>query len=174
MKDRRALGARVVDLEHANPRAIVDGGELIEPPSRTGDALQEFHIELQSVPGLRFLIALPTLPVRLMFLIGGQAMHPVSLEDSMCRGARDRKAMEPVQVRRDSRGSKVIALAQIQDLVDNVPRCGSRRALRRSWSIAEAGIAVLGVSLFPLVERLPGHPESPADPGDVLLLGRLP
>ena len=83
-RDRRALGAGVVNLEHTNPRAVIDGGELIEPPSRAGDALEEFHIELQSVTRLRFLVALPALPMRLMLLVRRQAMHPVSLEDPVC------------------------------------------------------------------------------------------
>ena len=44
--DGRALIARVKDLQHPHASAIIDGGELIEPPLATGNALQEFHIQL--------------------------------------------------------------------------------------------------------------------------------
>jgi len=40
--------------------------------------------------------------------------------------------------------------------------------------IAEAGVSVVGVATLPLGERLPGHAEPAADPGDVSLVGRLP
>jgi hypothetical protein len=45
-----ALVTRVVHLEDTNPRAIVDGGELIEPRPRLGDALEELDVQLQPVP----------------------------------------------------------------------------------------------------------------------------
>jgi hypothetical protein len=36
------------------------------------------------VTRLRFLVALPAFPMRLMLLVRRQAMHPVSLEDPVC------------------------------------------------------------------------------------------
>jgi hypothetical protein len=43
--DRGALVARVVvDLQHAKPRAIVTGGELIEPLTGAGDPLEELDV----------------------------------------------------------------------------------------------------------------------------------
>jgi hypothetical protein len=42
----RALVARVDDLQDANPRAIVNGRELIQPSPRPRDALQELHVRL--------------------------------------------------------------------------------------------------------------------------------
>ena len=169
----RALVARVVDLQDANPGAIVDGRELIEPASRARDSLEELHVELQPVAGLRLLVALPALAVRLMLLIRRQPIHPVPLQDAMHRGARDLDAMEPVQIRRDPARSEVIVLAQVEDLADHLARRRSRRSLRRPRPIAQAGVAVLGVSPLPLVERLPGNAEPAADAGDILLVCRL-
>src|SRR6516164_5563899 len=54
--DGRALIAPVIDLQHANSGAIVDGGELIEPPPRAGDALQELHVQLKPMPWLRLFV----------------------------------------------------------------------------------------------------------------------
>jgi hypothetical protein len=125
-RDRRALGAGVVHLEHVNPRAIVDGGELIEPPSRAGDALEEFHIELQSVSRLRFLVALPTLPMRLMLWFAGRRCIPCRLR---IRCAEERAIAMPwnrFKLRGDPTGAKVIVLAEIEDLADHLQRGGSR------------------------------------------------
>jgi len=44
--DSRALIAGVIDLEHADPGAVVDGRELIQPRARARDTLEEFHIDL--------------------------------------------------------------------------------------------------------------------------------
>ena len=52
--DGRALVARVVHLEHPNARAIVDGGELIEPLPGARNALEELHVQLQPVAWLGF------------------------------------------------------------------------------------------------------------------------
>ena len=59
------LIAGVVDLQDPHAGAIVDGRELIQPAVRPRDSLQELHVQLQPVTGLRLLIALPALAVRL-------------------------------------------------------------------------------------------------------------
>ena len=56
---RRALVARVIDLENSNARAIVDRGELVEPFTRARETLQELHVHLHAQPGLGLLVALP-------------------------------------------------------------------------------------------------------------------
>ena len=55
------LRAGVVDLQHADARAVVDGGELVEPLARPRNALEELHVHLQSMARLRLLVALPAL-----------------------------------------------------------------------------------------------------------------
>ena len=42
----RALIAGIVDLEDANPRAIVDGRELVQPLLGARDSFQKLHIHL--------------------------------------------------------------------------------------------------------------------------------
>jgi len=44
--DGRALVASIVDLQEANPRAIVDRSELIQTLAGARDAFQEFHVDL--------------------------------------------------------------------------------------------------------------------------------
>lgn len=68
--DGSRLVARVIDLQDANPRAVVDRGELVEPLAGSRNALEELHIELQTVPGLRLLVQLPTLGVVLVLMVG--------------------------------------------------------------------------------------------------------
>ena len=48
------LGAGIVDLEDANSRAIVDGGELIQPLTSAGDSLQELPSSCNRCPGCGF------------------------------------------------------------------------------------------------------------------------
>ena len=52
--DVRPLITGGVYLQNADARAIVDRGELKEPATRAGDALEELHIDLESMPGLAF------------------------------------------------------------------------------------------------------------------------
>ena len=65
--DRRALITRVKDLQHAKAGAIVDGGELIEPPARARDALEKLDVDLQAMPRLRLLVARPAVRVPPVF-----------------------------------------------------------------------------------------------------------
>jgi DNA-binding beta-propeller fold protein YncE len=45
----RTLVARVVDFQYPKACAVVDGGELIEPLARAGDALEKLDVDLQAV-----------------------------------------------------------------------------------------------------------------------------
>ena len=67
----------------------------------------------------------------------------------------------------------MVMLPQVQDLDDDLASRGARRAFGRPRSIAEAGVTMLGVPAFPLVERLPRDPEVATHPRDVLLACRL-
>ena len=153
--DGGALVARVVDLQDPNSGAIVNGGELIEPPARPGNSFQELHIELQSVTRQWLLIALPPFPVRSVFLIRRQTVQAMPLEDAMHRGHRDRDVMEPEQIRCDPARSEVIVLAEIENLADYVAGCRSRRPPRRPRPIAQPGVAVLRTPPLPFVEPFP-------------------
>jgi hypothetical protein len=170
----RTLVAGVVDLEHPNPGAIIDRGELIEAAARSGDALQKLHVQLQAVPRLRLLVALPAPAVRLVLLIGRQPAHAVPRQDAMDGRDGDGNPVEPLQVRRDPAGAEVIVLPQVQDLADHIGGGGPVRMMWRPRPIAQAGVAMLRVPPLPLVERFPGDPEPTADAGNIALVGRLP
>ena len=47
--DRRSLVAGILDLEYADARAIIDGGELIEALLGAWDSLEELDIQLQAM-----------------------------------------------------------------------------------------------------------------------------
>ena len=68
----------------------------------------------------------------------------------------------------------MIVLAEVEDLAHHVACRRAGRARGRSRAITQAGIAVLGVTPLPFVEGLTGKPKSPAHPGDVAFVGRLP
>jgi hypothetical protein len=67
--DRRRLVAAVVDLEHPDAGAIVDGRELVEATPSAGDPLEELDVHLQPMAGLGLLVALPALLVGTMLAI---------------------------------------------------------------------------------------------------------
>jgi hypothetical protein len=56
-------------LRTRNPRAVINRRELGERFARAGDALEESDVDLQPMPRLRLLVALPALGVRPMLLI---------------------------------------------------------------------------------------------------------
>ena len=68
--NRRPLVAGVVHLEHPKARAVVDRGELIQALLGAGNALKELHVQLETVPWLRLLVAFPAHPVRPVLQIG--------------------------------------------------------------------------------------------------------
>ena len=144
--------AGVEHVEDADTRAIVDRRELIETAMRARDSFEEFHIELQSVAGLRLLVALPALPVRSVLLIRREPRHAVPRQDAVHRGYRDRDLVEARQVRGDATCSEVVVLPQIEDLADDLTRRRARRAMRRPRTIAQADVPVLGAPPFPFVE----------------------
>jgi hypothetical protein len=111
--------AGVVNLQDPNPRAIIDGRELIQASPRPRDALQELHVYLQSVTGLGLLVALPAFAVRLVLLICRQPRHAVARQDAVDRRASDRDSVKALQVRRDPASAEMIVLAQIDDLADH-------------------------------------------------------
>src|SRR5215208_5350973 len=67
----RPLVARVEHLQDADPRAVIDRRELIQPLASAGDSLEELHVHLQAMAGLGLLVALPALLVRPVLLIRG-------------------------------------------------------------------------------------------------------
>ena len=68
--DGRLLVADVVDFQHSDASAVIDGGELIEAFSGAGIPLKEFDVDLQAVPRLWLLVSMPGAACRLPFLIG--------------------------------------------------------------------------------------------------------
>jgi len=69
--DGGRLIAGVVDLEHPDAGAVVDGRELVETLPGARDALEELHVHLEPVAGLLLLVALPPLRVLPVLLVGG-------------------------------------------------------------------------------------------------------
>ncbi len=94
-----------------------DRGELIEASSCARNSLEELHIKLQPVPWLGLLVSLPSLAVRLMLLVRRQPVHPMTLQDAVHGGARNRYLMEPLQIRRNPGRAEVIVLAQVRILL---------------------------------------------------------
>src|SRR5262249_32455983 len=153
---------RVVDLQDANPGAIVDRRELIQPAARARDPLEKLHVQLQSVTGLGLLVALPALAARLVLLIRRETRHAMPRQDAVHRGGRDSDLVEAMQIRRDPACAEVIVLAQIENFTDDLPRRCARRPLRCPRAITEAGVSVFDVTPLPLVERFPRDPEPTA------------
>jgi hypothetical protein len=67
--NRGFLIASLIDLQHPNARAVIDGRILIMPPSCSRNPRQELHIELDPMTGFMLLISLPSLRMPLISLI---------------------------------------------------------------------------------------------------------
>jgi hypothetical protein len=104
-----AIGASAasyaVDVRRAGLWILPDLCKRTERVShRSLDGAEELHVQLQPVAGERFLIALPALPLRLMLLMGREAVHPVSAENAVHRGARHRDLVKSLQIIGDLAG----------------------------------------------------------------------
>ena len=168
---RNALIARVEDLKYAEARAIIDGRELIEPPLTTWDPFEKLHVHLEAVSRLRLLVPLPPFAMGSMFLIGRQPVQLVPMQNPMDGGPRNGELVKALQVVGDFARPEVVLLPQIQDLADDVWRCGPRAPVGDARTVAQRGVAAVGVPLFPLIESLAGNAEMPAGVGHVPVLG---
>ena len=92
--DGRSLIAGVIDLEHTDPGAVVDGRELVEALLRSRDALEELHVHLQAVTRLGLLVALPALNVRLVLLVRREPPESVLVQKALHRRGRDANAVK--------------------------------------------------------------------------------
>jgi hypothetical protein len=63
------LVADVVDLAHTDARAVIDGRELIETFPGARYSLEEFHVDLQTMSRLWFLVSMPRTSCALTLLI---------------------------------------------------------------------------------------------------------
>jgi hypothetical protein len=97
---------------------------------RAWNALEELHVHLQPVAGLRLLVALPALSMRLMLLVRRKAPETVLLEDVLHRRSRDADAVKALEVIANLACAEVIVLAQVEHLRHNR---AWRRVGRAMW-----------------------------------------
>jgi hypothetical protein len=130
------LIAGIIDFKHPDSRTVIDGCELIQALSGACNALEELHVQLQAVPGLWLLVALPGSPRGPTLLVGWQAVYPVADQDAVHRGAGDAYAVKATQIVGDLSGPEVIVLAQIQNLGNNLAGRCPRRSERYTRTVA--------------------------------------
>src|SRR5262245_19290446 len=105
--------------------------------------------------GLRLFVALPSFPVCLVFLVGGQPIHTVSQEDAMDGGHGHRYRVKTPQVVGNASRAEMIVLPQIQYLADDIAGECAWRPLRSPRPVTEAGRPGEIETLLPFVERFP-------------------
>jgi hypothetical protein len=132
---------------------------LIEALPCAGDPLEELDVNLQAMARLRLLVPLPALLVWAVLLVCREPLHAVLAQDAMDRGARDCHLMKALQIVGDAAGTKVVMLAKIQNLTNDLYFCGVGRVLRRAWLVTQPGGPGRVKSAFPLVEGLPRDTE---------------
>src|SRR5581483_2141797 len=160
--DRRSLVARIVDLEHPDARAIVDGSELVQTLLRAGDPLEELNVQLQAMPGLRLLVALPSASPGPMLLIGRQPVQAVANQDAVHRRACEAHLVKALQIISDPTWPKVIELSQVENFGDHLPRSRPGGAQRYTGTITQSGFAVCPVSRSPFIKALSRDAEATA------------
>jgi hypothetical protein len=160
--DGRLLVADVVDFEHTDARAVIDGRELIEAFLGTRYSLKEFHVDLQAMARLRLLVSVPGTARWLALLINRQPVHSVTDQYAVHGGTRYVYAMKAMQIAGDPSRTKPVSLPQIQDLGDDRARRCLRAMKRRSGTIAQTGLTVTFEPSSPFVEGFAGKAEMPA------------
>ena len=110
----------VVDAEHAKAGAVVDRGELVVLAFGAAGGRHELHVDLDSMPRLGLLVALPALLVALVALRRRQAAHIEALEDPPDPRRAHLDLVVALEIHRDLVGSEVVVLAQVDDLADDL------------------------------------------------------
>jgi hypothetical protein len=160
------LVADIVDLEHTDARAVIDGRELIEASFGARDSLEEFHVDLQAMSGLWLLVSMPGTTCRLALLVDRQPVHSIADEYSMNGRTCHIHVVKAMQIAGDPSWSESVTLSQIQNLGDNRARRGPRRVKRCAGPIAQTTLTVALVSRSPFVEGLARKAEASAGLGD--------
>jgi hypothetical protein len=157
--DRGCLIARIVDLEHANAGAVVNGGELEESFPCAGNSLEELHIHLQSMAWLWLFVSLPACFEGPMLLICRESVQAMTTQDAVDWRLGNRLAVESLQIVGNSARAEVVMHAQVQDLADDLPWRGSGRAMWGPRPVPQPCPTVFVVAPFPFVKRLAGNPK---------------
>jgi hypothetical protein len=171
--DGHLLIEAVVDPEDAQPRAVVDGGELEVLLARAGDRGDELDVDLNPVPGLRLLIPLPALGVAFVALRGRQPTQIQALEDSPDTRHADLDVVVALEVHGNLLRPEVVVLTEVENLADCLVRSGARADVGTAGSVAQPVHAEPVEAALPFVEDLPRDAVIPAGQGDVVadLLG---
>jgi len=117
--DRRDLVALVIDAQHPDTGAIVNGGVLVVLATGVTHPSQELHIDLDSKPGLRLLVSFPTLLVALVSLRGREPVHTETFEYPPHPRRGDSDVVVSLEIHRDLVWPEVVILAQIHDLANH-------------------------------------------------------
>lgn len=151
--DRGLLVAAREDLEHPQAGAVVDGRELVEPLALRSDGSDELDVDLDAVPRLGLLVALPALLTALVPLRAGQPVQVEAAEDLPDTGRADGDLVVALEVHRDLLRAEVVTLAQVHDLADDFGAGGPRAIERAGGPFAQALLTLLLVATEPLAER---------------------
>jgi len=108
------------------------------------------------VTGLGLLVALPALAVPTVALGGRQTAQAQSPQNPPDPRLADGQVVVALQVHRDLQRAEVVALAQVDDLPDDVLTRRARAAVGAGGAVAQPGLTELRVATLPRVEALPG------------------
>src|SRR4249919_1575657 len=165
--NRGLLVEPVVDPQHPDPRAVIDRGELVVLLPRALQRSDELHVDLDPVPGQWLLVALPPVDVPSVALGSGKPAHVQAPQDPPDPRRRDLDVVVALEVHRDLVGSEVIALAQVDDLADDLGLGGVRDHVGPSRTVPEPLETVLLVPAEPDVVGLARDPVVAAGQRDV-------
>ncbi len=166
--DRALLAEPVVEAKNADARAVVDRGELVVPLACALQGGDELHVNLDLVAGLGLLVALPALGVAPIALGARQPAETQTPQDPPDPRLAEGEVVVALQIHRDLQGPEVVALAQVDDLPDDVLTRRTGAAERSRRAVAKTSGAELLVATAPFVEALASDAVVAAGPRDVL------
>src|SRR5260370_15897795 len=109
--DRGLLVQLSVDLQDPQPRAVVDGCELVVLLAHTTDGLDELDVDLNGVARSLLFVTLPALLMALIALGGGQPTEIQAAQDAPESRLADADVLVALEVHRDFERAKVVVLA---------------------------------------------------------------
>src|SRR6266566_8854542 len=98
--DRGLLVQLPVDLENPQPRAVIDGGELVVLLAHATDGVDELDVDLNGVARQLLLVTLPALLVALVTLGSGKPAEVQATQDAPDPRLADSDVVIPLEVHR--------------------------------------------------------------------------
>lgn len=149
----------LIDFEGSNASSIINGGILVACDRHVVFAFecQKLHIKLNLMTRNLFLV-----PYGVNFAKAStvrRTTYPIAFEDAVDSSARDLDVMVAGQIPDNANWPQMVALPQMQDLLDDFLRCSVDRVLGDRLPVDQSSFTGVFIERLPAIKNGPANTE---------------